>query len=135
AEALRGAALDLALDRLGIDRSADVLGRPDPYDARQPELDVHLRDDAHGSARVGHVGALAGDLAGLGVERRRARVPVDAREADAAPHALATGRVARAARKPDRVARKLLGRRHLELGAAADDLGDRQRPGDLLARR
>ena len=42
AEALRGAALDLALDRQRVDRGADVLRGPDPDDARQPELDVDL---------------------------------------------------------------------------------------------
>ena len=46
-EPLRGAALDLALDRLRVDRLADVLRRADPDDAREAELDVDLDDDAH----------------------------------------------------------------------------------------
>src|SRR6266487_4420269 len=40
AETLGGAALDLALDCLRVDRLADVLRSPDPDDARQAELDV-----------------------------------------------------------------------------------------------
>ena len=81
-EALRGAALDLALDRERVDRLADVLRRADPDDARQAELDVDLDDDAHRGDRERDVGALAGDLPGLRVERRRARMPVDALDVD-----------------------------------------------------
>ena len=44
-EALRGAALDLALDRLRVDRAPDVLRGPDPDDPRQAELDVDLDHD------------------------------------------------------------------------------------------
>ena len=72
-EALRDAALDLAVDGLRVERLADVLRRADPDDAREAELDVHLGDDAHRRADERDVGALARDLAGLGVERRGAR--------------------------------------------------------------
>ena len=71
AEALRGAALDLALDRLRVERLADVLGGADPDDARQPEVDVDLGDDAHrGTARSATCARSPVHLAGLGVERR-----------------------------------------------------------------
>ncbi len=52
--------------------------RPDPDDARQPELDVHLDDDLHRGAGEGHVRRTGRDLAGLRVERRRLPVAVDA---------------------------------------------------------
>ena len=51
AEALRDAALDLALDRERVDRLADVLRGADPDDARQAEVDVDLGDDAHRAGR------------------------------------------------------------------------------------
>ena len=89
AEPLRGAALDLALDRERVDRLADVLGGADPDDAREAELDVHLGDDAHRGDGERDVGALAGDLAGLGVERGGARVAVDALDVDLAAGPLA----------------------------------------------
>ena len=57
------------------------------------------------------------------------------REARAPLHALAPGRVPCSARQPDRVARQLLGRRHLEGGGAANDLCHRQRAADDLAGR
>ena len=71
AEALRDPALDLALDRLPVDRPADLLRGADPDDAGEAEIDVDLRDDAHRRDRERDVGALAGHLAGLGIERRR----------------------------------------------------------------
>ena len=86
---MRRAALDLALDRLRIDRAPDVLRRPDPHDARQAELHVHLGDDPHRCARVGDVRALAGDLARLRVEGRRAGVAVHAFHVDLAAGSLA----------------------------------------------
>ena len=46
-EALRRAALDLALDRERVDAPADVLRGADPDDPRQAELDVDLDDDPH----------------------------------------------------------------------------------------
>ena len=100
AEALGGAALDLALDRERVDGLADVLRRADPDDARQAELDVDLDDDAHRGDRERDVRALAGDLAGLRVERRRARVAVDALDVDLA----ATGALALLERGAARVA-------------------------------
>ena len=68
----------------GLSGRADVLRRADPDDARQAELDVDLGDDAHRGAREGDVGALARDLAGLGIERRRARMAVHALDVDLA---------------------------------------------------
>ena len=63
AEALGDPALDLALDRLRVDRAADLLRGADPDDAGEAELDVDLGDDAHRGNRERDVGALAGDLA------------------------------------------------------------------------
>ena len=107
AEALGGATLDLALDRERVDRLADVLRRPDPDEPCEAELDVDLGDDAHRRDREGDVRALGGDLAGLGIERRRPRVAVDALDVDlssAAPLPLlerrAAGELDRAGRHP-----------------------------------
>ena len=50
----------------------------------RPELDVDLDDDAHRGDRERDVRPLAGDLARLGIERRRARVAVDALDVDLA---------------------------------------------------
>ena len=99
---MRGSALDLALERERIDGAADVLCRPDPDDPGQPELDVHLGDDPHGGAGEGDVGTLAGDLPRLGIERRRARVPVDALDVDLA--AARRSRSSSAARQASRTA-------------------------------
>src|ERR671931_238662 len=44
-EALRRAALDLAVDRLRVQRPADILRCADPHHAGQAELDVDLDDD------------------------------------------------------------------------------------------
>ena len=73
------------VDRLRVHRLADVLRGADPDDAREPELDVDLGDDAHRRARVGDVRALAGDLSGLRIERRRARMAVDPLDVDLLP--------------------------------------------------
>ena len=53
----------------GIQRVAHVLRGSDPDDAREPEVDVHLDDDAHRRDREGDMGALAEHLARLRVER------------------------------------------------------------------
>ena len=103
-EPLRDPALDLPLDGQGIDRLADILGRPDPDGARQAELDVDLDDDPHRGNRERDVRALAGDLAGLRVERRRPWMAVDALDVDlAAAQALALPSAAR--RVPHRAGR------------------------------
>src|SRR5207247_8761764 len=81
-KALRSAALDLAVDGLRVERLAHVLGRPDPADAGQAELDVDLDDDPHRRAHVGDVDAVALHLARLGVERSGARVVVGALDVD-----------------------------------------------------
>ncbi len=57
------------------------------------------------------------------------------READAAPDALAAGRVPGAAGEPDRVARELLGLGYRKLRRTPDHLGDGERPVDPLAGR
>ena len=83
AETLRGAALDLTLDGLRVDRLAHVL----PCRSRQPasaELDVHLGDDAPGRASEGNVRALTRRLARRRVERARRVVPVDPLDVDLA---------------------------------------------------
>ena len=68
-EALRDAALDLALDRLRVDRLADVLRGRDLDHAHEPELDVDVDHRAVGGERERHVRvALA-----LLVERERRR--------------------------------------------------------------
>ena len=54
-----------------VERPADVLRGADPDDPGESEVDVHLGDDASSRARERDVRALAGDLAGLGIERRR----------------------------------------------------------------
>src|SRR5207248_10034497 len=77
-----GAPLDLAVDGLRVDSLADVLRGPDPDDAGKAELDIDLGDDAHRRADVGDVGAVAADLAGLGIERSRRAVVVDALDVD-----------------------------------------------------
>ena len=82
AEPLCGAALDLPLDGERVDRLADVLRGADPDDAREAEVDVHLGDDPHRRDGEGDVGALARDLAGLGVEGGRPRMAVDALDVD-----------------------------------------------------
>src|SRR5919106_5432626 len=81
-ETLRGASLDLALDRERVERVPDVLRRPDPDDAREPELDVHLDDDPHRRDGEGDVRAIAEHLAGFGVERVRLRMAIDALDVD-----------------------------------------------------
>ena len=104
-DALRGAALDLALDRERVDRLADVLRGADPDDAGEAELDVDLGDDAHRGHGEGDVGALARDLAGLGVERRGPRVAVDPLDVDLArADALALARAPRGRRAAPRPA-------------------------------
>ena len=107
-EALRGAALDLALDLLRVDRRADVLGGADPDDSREAELDVDLGDDPHRAGSECDMGALAGDLARLRVERRRRQMAVDPLDVD----------LAAAARSPLR-----------ERGAAGVAHGARDHPG------
>src|SRR4029079_15493798 len=77
-ETLRDAAFDLAFHGAGIDRLADLLRGADPDDARETELDVHLRRDFHRADAERDVRPLAGDLAVDGIERARRRVPVDA---------------------------------------------------------
>ena len=72
------------IDRLRVERAADVLRRADPDDAGQAEVDVDLGDDPHRRRRKLHVGALAGDLAGFRVERRRARMAEDTLDVDLA---------------------------------------------------
>ena len=101
-EALRDPALDLALDRLRVDRPADLLRGADPDDARQAELDVDLGDDPHRRDGERDVRALAGDLAGLGIERRRRQVAVD-RSTSTSPPPRAS-RSASAARQASRTA-------------------------------
>ena len=77
-EALRDAALDLALDRLRVDRLADVLRGRDLDHAHEAELDVDVDDRAVGGERERHVRvALA-----LLVERERLPVVVLARDVD-----------------------------------------------------
>ena len=88
-EALRGSALDLPLDGRAAQRLADVLRRSDPDDAREAELDVDLRDDAHRRDGERDVRLTLGDLTRLRVERERARVPVDALDVDGASHPVA----------------------------------------------
>jgi hypothetical protein len=56
----------------------------DPDDAGEAEVDVDLGDHAHSVDSEGDMCALAGDLAGLGIERRRSRVPEDALDVDLA---------------------------------------------------
>src|SRR5581483_4350162 len=101
AEPLGRPALDLTGDRLRVDRPADVLRRADPDHAREPEVDVDLGDDPHGGDRERDVRALAGGLAGLGVEGPGPRVVVDALGVDlrgpGAPALLESG----PAREPD----------------------------------
>ena len=57
AKPLREPSGELTFDQHRIDRLADVLRSPDPDDARQSELDVHLGDHAHrpAQARLGPV--------------------------------------------------------------------------------
>ena len=84
-EALRGAALDLALDRLRVDRLADVLRRADPDDARQPELDVDLGDDAHRRDREARRASARRSIWPVsGSSGARPRVVVDALDVDLA---------------------------------------------------
>ena len=66
---------------------------------------------------------------------READVLVADGEADAAPHALAARRVARAAGQPARIARGRLGLGQRQRGRLADDLGHGQRARDALPRR
>src|ERR671922_25065 len=106
---LRRSALDLPVDRLWIHRAADVLRRPDPDDARQSQLDVHLDHDPHRRARERDVRAAVRHLAGLGIEVERARVAVDALEVDLLPAAeLAAAPLELV---PSRAARRLHGTR------------------------
>src|SRR6266545_5664063 len=81
-EPLGGATLDLAFDRLRVDRFPDVLRRPDPDDARQAELDVDLGDDLHRRARERNMRGYLAHLSRLRVERRGQRVTVHALDID-----------------------------------------------------
>jgi hypothetical protein len=81
ADALRGAALDLAVDGERVQRAADVLRRADPDEPRQPELKVDFRHDLHRRQGEGDVGSLAEHLAGHRIERRRGRMAIGALDA------------------------------------------------------
>jgi len=81
-------ALDLPVDALRVDCLPDVLRGPYPHEAREAELDVDLGDHAHGCAGEGNVRRPIRDLAGLGVERIRARMAVDAFDVDVAARPL-----------------------------------------------
>ena len=65
-------------DRLRVHCLANVLGCPDPDDAREAELDVDLDDDLHRRAGEGDVGRPGRDLPGLRIERRGLAVAVHA---------------------------------------------------------
>ena len=84
-EALRGAALDLPLDRSPAECGTDVLGRADPDDSRETEIDVHLDDDPHRRQRERDVRLTLSDLARLGIEREGVRVPIHALDVCLAP--------------------------------------------------
>ena len=77
-ETLRDAAFDLPLDGARIDRFADLLRRADPDDARESEVDVDFGDDLHRTDAEGNVCALTGDLARVGIKRRRRRMAINA---------------------------------------------------------
>ena len=89
ADPLRSAALDLTCDGEWVHGPADVLRRPDPDDPGKAELDVDLGDDAHRGTGERNVRALARDLAGLRIERRRPGMSVHPLDVDLAAAALA----------------------------------------------
>ena len=102
----------------------------DHADEALPDLDAGAMD---GGAAVGV--NLHARRAVVVEALREADVLEADREADAALDAFAPGRVARAAREPDRVARQRLGLGHGNRGGGADDLGNGQRAGQDLSGR
>ena len=117
---------------LRVDRLADVLRGADPDDAREAELDVDLGDDPHRARSEGDVRAVARDLAGLGIERRRARVAVDALDVDLARRSRAAPRARARQASPHRAGGHPRHPRRRRRAGRVDAVGRARREHDVL---